>query len=60
MRRLAISAVALASLAGLAVPAMGASNQVAICHANAAGQALSAKGCEGQLVTPPDDGGGSF
>ena len=106
MRRLAISAVALASLAGLAVPAMGASNQVAICHATgsatnpyvlihpaaagvvnghlghqdardvippfvykgvtysqnwtAAGQALSANGCNGALVTPPDDGGGSF
>jgi len=85
---------------------MGASNQVAICHATgsaanpyvlihpvaagvvdghlehqdardiippfvykgvtypqnwtAAGKALSANGCAGELVTPPDDGDGSF
>ena len=33
MRRLTISAVALASISLLATPALGASNQVSICHA---------------------------
>jgi len=33
MRRLTISAVALAGISLLATPALGASNQVSICHA---------------------------